>query len=45
MPTMDDVEQLIYDQQVSAEESEDFEASEEIRKFKLSFRVVIFTPL
>ncbi|CAG5108218.1 Oidioi.mRNA.OKI2018_I69.chr1.g3690.t1.cds [Oikopleura dioica] len=31
VPTMDDVEQLIYDQQVSAEESEDFEASEEIQ--------------
>ena len=32
VPSMEDVEQILYDQEVSAEESEDFAASEEIRK-------------
>ena len=29
---MEDVEQILYDQEVSEEESEDFAASQEIRK-------------
>ncbi|CBY32639.1 unnamed protein product [Oikopleura dioica] len=31
VPSMEDVEQILYDQEVSAEESEDFAASEEIQ--------------
>ena len=31
LPSMEDVEQILYDQEISAEESEDFAASEEIR--------------